>query len=324
MDGVQDLTQPATASGASFDYRFAPPDAGTFWYHAGASKGLARGLFGALIVDESDRIDVDRDEVLIVSHGKATPQDADVVLVNGQRALDVPVATNERLRLRLINAALDAIAVRIDKHSAVVAAIDGRAAEPFEARDARVMLGPGNRADLIVDARLAPGAVSAIVVETTAGAATPARLVYAPGPPMRARPRTDPIRLPPNPLPDRIAFRDALRVDVTMADGREQRAGPGAGGRLRKPAFSVKRGRTVMLALVNPTAAAFAVHVHGHAFRLLDALDDGWKPFWLDSIVVTPQRTTRIAFVADNPGRWLIERRALGSAEDAPTWFAVS
>ena len=31
MDGVPQLTQPAVAPGASFDYRFRPPDAGTFW-----------------------------------------------------------------------------------------------------------------------------------------------------------------------------------------------------------------------------------------------------------------------------------------------------
>ncbi len=34
MDGVPGLTQPAVAPGESFDYRFTPPDAGTFWYHA--------------------------------------------------------------------------------------------------------------------------------------------------------------------------------------------------------------------------------------------------------------------------------------------------
>jgi hypothetical protein len=28
------------------------------------------------------------------------------------------------------------------------------------------------------------------------------------------------------------------------------------------------------------------VHVHGHAFRLLDRLDDGWKPFWLATVLV--------------------------------------
>jgi len=34
MDGVPGLTQPAVHPGESFDYRFTPPDAGTFWYHA--------------------------------------------------------------------------------------------------------------------------------------------------------------------------------------------------------------------------------------------------------------------------------------------------
>ena len=67
-----------------------------------------------------------------------------------------------------------------------------------------------------------------------------------------------------------------------------------------------------------------AVHLHGHSVRLLDRLDDGWKPFWLDTLVVGEQ-TERIAFVADNPGKWLIECRAAG-AQDAGTavWFAVT
>ena len=47
------------------------------------------------------------------------------------------------------------------------------------------------------------------------------------------------------------------------------------------------------------------MHLHGHHVRLLDALDDGWKPFWLDTILAPPQRTTRVAFVADNRGKWL-------------------
>ena len=51
-------------------------------------------------------------------------------------------------------------------------------------------------------------------------------------------------------------------------------------------------------------------HLHGHPFRLLDRLDDGWKPFWLDTLVVGPQQTERIAFAAEQPGRWLIEAMA--------------
>ncbi len=33
MDGAPPLTQASIAPGASFDYRFIAPDAGTFWYH---------------------------------------------------------------------------------------------------------------------------------------------------------------------------------------------------------------------------------------------------------------------------------------------------
>ncbi len=48
-------------------------------------------------------------------------------------------------------------------------------------------------------------------------------------------------------------------------------------------------------------------HLHGHHFRLLDRLDDGWKPFWLDTLAIEPGQTQRIAFAAEHAGRWLLE-----------------
>jgi FtsP/CotA-like multicopper oxidase with cupredoxin domain len=51
-------------------------------------------------------------------------------------------------------------------------------------------------------------------------------------------------------------------------------------------------------------------HLHGHLFRLLDRLDDGWKPYWLDTLVIGPNQTERIAFTAEQSGRWLIEAMA--------------
>jgi FtsP/CotA-like multicopper oxidase with cupredoxin domain len=78
--------------------------------------------------------------------------------VNGRNALDIPVVTNERVRLRLLNArATSCITVRLDRHAATVMAIDGQPAEPFAAREGRITLGPGNRADLFVDTTLAAG-----------------------------------------------------------------------------------------------------------------------------------------------------------------------
>ena len=75
---------------------------------------------------------------------------------------------------------------------------------------------------------------------------------------------------------------------------------------------------------INGSGRPQVVHLHGHHFRLLDRLDDGWKPFWLDTLAIGEQ-VERIAFIADNPGKWLLESRVLDSRE-APSavWFAVT
>jgi FtsP/CotA-like multicopper oxidase with cupredoxin domain len=88
----------------------------------------------------------------------------------------------------------------------------------------------------------------------------------------------------------------------------------GAGMAPFAPLFSIPAGRPVVLAFSNASTTPYSAHVHGHAFRLLDALDDGWKPFWLDTLVVPPQKTERIAFVAETRGRYLIQSQALAAA----------
>jgi FtsP/CotA-like multicopper oxidase with cupredoxin domain len=91
------------------------------------------------------------------------------------------------------------------------------------------------------------------------------------------------------------------------------------------PLFSVRRGRPVVLALTNRTEFAQAVHVHGCHFRLLDRLDDGWKPYWLDTLPLAAKQTDRVAFLADNPGKWLIETFPLATGQAvAAAWFAVA
>ena len=79
------------------------------------------------------------------------------------------------------------------------------------------------------------------------------------------------------------------------------------------------------MAFPNATDVAYAVHIHGHHVRLLDQLDDGWKPFWLDTVTANPGRTTRVAFVADNPGQWLVYGQPLaGSPAPMAEWFEVT
>ena len=73
------------------------------------------------------------------------------------------------------------------------------------------------------------------------------------------------------------------------------------------PAFRTRAGRTVVLALANRGKLPAVFHLHGHHFRLLDRLDDGWKPFWLDTLAIDGGETQRIAFAAEHAGRWLLE-----------------
>jgi FtsP/CotA-like multicopper oxidase with cupredoxin domain len=359
MDGTPHLTQPPVVPGASFDYRFTARDAGTFWYHAPllAADQVARGLYGVLIVEEPQPLEFDREVVLVLDEWRLTSEGAydpvrgaaEYLTVNSRPNVTIPVRSNERIRLRLLSAAVTRLlGLRIDGHPVTVMAVDGQPAEPFAAKDSRIMLGPGNRIDVFVDATFGPGVAAPIVLETDKGEIPIARLVYDHQPGVRTQTPAFPKPLPPNPLPERMDFARALKLELTL-DGsaiRESLREPGGRGaaprdpqaRLWTPAaealagrfgaalFPVKRGRTVMLALINPTATAQSVHLHGHSFRLLDALDDGWKPFWLDTLAVAPRQTVRIAFVADAPGKWLIHAQALAKpqTDGMAAWFEVS
>jgi FtsP/CotA-like multicopper oxidase with cupredoxin domain len=80
----------------------------------------------------------------------------------------------------------------------------------------------------------------------------------------------------------------------------------------------------VVTSLINRGSMTSVFHLHGHHFRLLDKLDDGWKPFWLDTIALDAGQTQRIAFSAEYAGRWLME--AVETDWKAPRllrWFSV-
>jgi FtsP/CotA-like multicopper oxidase with cupredoxin domain len=316
MDGVPHLTQAPAGESARFEYRLRAMDAGTFWYHAPyiLPGQCERGLHGVLIVDEKTPVEVDRDAVLVFD---GRPRPAETIATQG----------NERLRIRLLNASKARMAsFRFDRHAIRVMAIDGQPAEPFLAHESRVSLGPGNRIDLFVDAVLEPGASASIFLDEAGRETEIARLVYDGAQKRRTSPLPDPRPLPANPLPERIDMRNAFRIEAPLHDSPKPvwtniAPSPGPFG---PPLFSVKRGRAVVLTFPNQSDTPHAVHLHGHHVRLLDNLDDGWKPFWLDTIMAGPRRTTRVAFVADNPGRWLLHAQPLGRDIGMVAWFEVT
>jgi FtsP/CotA-like multicopper oxidase with cupredoxin domain len=291
----------------------------------------------ALIVAESETIAVDRDEVLLLEDwrlrpdGTAIAAGADpagtisVVSINGKTTQDFIVRLNERLRLRLINAfQRHVIAVKIENAEVWVMALDGQPSEPFPARNGAVVLAPGGRADVFIDAKLAPGSVSSVLLHDGTGVRSIARLVGSTEPPLRAATLPSAPALPSNGLPVRLDLKGALRADLALNGPQSGWIAPSTFAPATAPAFRAKAGRTVVLTLTNRAATATVFHLHGHHFRLLDRLDDGWKPFWLDTLAVEPGQTQLVAFAAEYAGRWLMEATAVDwAAPKLLRWYEV-
>jgi FtsP/CotA-like multicopper oxidase with cupredoxin domain len=288
-----------------------------------------------VVVAESDPVSVDRDEVLLVEEWRlradataAVPgTDANETTVfytlNGKPSLDVAARSNERLRLRFINGSRrTVIALRLESVDVTVMAIDSQPAEPFLARNGALVLAPGSRVDAFVDVTAPPGSNLKILLHEGKQARTIGYVIVSRDAPARAAPLPPPPSLPSNGLPARLDLKNALRADLAL-NGPEWNSTASIAISLQ-PAFRAKAGRIVVLALTNRAGVATVFRLHGHHFRLLDRLDDGWKPFWLDTLAIEPGQTQRIAFAAEHAGHWLIESVATDwAAPRFVRWYAV-
>jgi FtsP/CotA-like multicopper oxidase with cupredoxin domain len=291
----------------------------------------------ALVAAESEPIAVDRDVVFLIEDWRlrpdgtpiapgSDPKDATALYtINGLATMDIPANPNERLRCRFINGCQrNVIAIKIEGHDVRIMALDSQPAEPFLARAGAFVLAPGARADVFIDATAAPGSASAILLHDGKEARPIARLITSREPPVRDAPLPAPAPLPANGLPGRLDLKGALRADLVLGGPQADWVAPANFAATAAPAFRAKAGRTVVLALTNRAEIATVFHLHGHHFRLLDRLDDGWKPFWLDTLAIDPGQTQRIAFLAEYAGRWLIE--AVETNWAAPRlvrWYSV-
>lgn len=317
------LVQPALAPGASARLALPTSQAGTGFCDIRllADTSSPNRLL-PVIIDETDRVSVDRDEVFLIedwrvgADGTALPpardaKDAAVAFtVNGRNLLEIRVRSGERVRLRFINGCQRAVvAVKFTLASLRVMAIDGQPAEPFEARNGALVLAPGARTDALIDIPLSPGGPPADILLHDGTSARPvARLVIANEPPARSALQPPAPPLPANGLPDKLDLKSALRVDLPL-DGPDW-ALPARFTAASAAAFRAKAGRIIVLTLTNRSRTATVFHLHGHHVRLLDRLDDGWKPYWLDTLALQPGETQRVAFAAQTAGRFLLESMA--------------
>ena len=334
MDGVPGVTQAPIAKGGRFTYEFDLPDAGTFWYHPhlGSSEQVARGLYGALIIEERNPPAVERDLVWVLSDWRldrearlvesfGNPMDSshagrigNTVTVNGAIRETFPVRAGERIRLRLVNASNARIyGLEFEGHTPALIALDGQPLAPRKA--ARVVLGPGMRADLILDCAGAPGSAHRVIDRFYPKRAYELlKLEYGKQAPLRRAFPSLP-ELAPNPVavPDigkaerhRIVFAGGAMGAIPKHAGMFWTVnGAPVAEHAHAPLLNLKLGNSYVLELVNETAWHHPIHLHGHVFRVLP---DG--P-WGDSVLLDPRSRAEIAFVADNPGDWMLHCHVL-------------
>ncbi len=349
--GYGGLTGPRLAPGASADIRFAPPDSGFNLYfpHAGTTDAgqQGRGLFGPIVVDEAEKLDVDEDFVVVLSdwsfdgEGRIRDDFSDPALARGAgrrggrvfaHAGPAPLALKARpgarVRLRLGNAATARLTnVAVDGARTQIVAVDGQPSEPFEPLRNQFPMGPGARFELVFDMPREAGAAVRFALRWEAGVPDiPFVAIACEGD--SVAPRSGAARLAPNPaLPAEIALEAARSFDIVVAGG------GGAPFAVNGATFTdwapaplarIARGAPTVFAFANKTAVVQAMRLGGHVARLLHSMDDGWEPYWRDTILIQPGRTLHVAFVADNPGKWPIEsaipeHRAAGVG----AWFEV-
>jgi FtsP/CotA-like multicopper oxidase with cupredoxin domain len=351
MDGVPHVTQPPIAPGETFVYEFDLLDAGTYWYHPHQRgyEQLGRGLSGALIVEENEPLQVDRDVVWVLDDWRLT-RDASIspdfgagmdmamagrigntVTVNGRVPETFAVRAGERIRLRLINAANARIfGLNFRGHEPQVVALDGHPVEPHPI-PGRLTLGPGGRADLIVDLVGEPGERFPVVDSFYwQSRYRLLDLAYSAEPPLRRQPLDASVRLPPNPVPEPDLER-AERHDIVFGGGmamgmmgggmmRGGMMGSGMGGHAwsvngvsmaehhhHEPLITLERNVSCLIAMRNATVFHHPIHLHGYAFRVISR---NGRPTrrreWQDTVLMAPNESVEIAFVADSPGDWMI------------------
>ena len=289
------------------------------------------------------------------AHGGRT---GNVLTVNGRAEARYAVHPGERLRLRLANTANARILqLRVQGGTAQLIALDGQPlASPRSLKGGRLILPPAGRADIMLDMPAEPGHRAVIADESDL------RIVLArfingdvarSKSPLSARPV---LALPPNPIPE-PDLANAKRFDLVMAGGAmgglaeaiykgEKQplselvrhhnmvwAFNGVAGMPAKPLFSVKKGTTVIVRMVNNTGWPHAMHLHGHHIRAIKHTREtrsGKRELqvykdWRDSVLIERTEEMEVAFVADNPGKWMLHCHMLEhQAGGMMTWFEVT
>jgi FtsP/CotA-like multicopper oxidase with cupredoxin domain len=275
--------------------------------------------------------------------------------VNGLASPEIAVPVNANIRVRVLNVDSTRVSdIGVQDAEARVLAIDGNTFDGFVLDTWR--LGPAMRMDLALRTPSEGGKVALIdyfaqepVTLATLVASRPAAGANrgTPGAPAPARFNTPDLAkaeshelklsasatpsdypdLPPIVLPDgrKIDVLDSLCSTTRTLWAIDGKPWPQTGHEhLPPPLMTLARGTAVRLQLTNTTPHVHPMHVHGHTFRVLSATKLMRPAHWADTVLVLPEERVEIAFVADNPGNWMIHCHIIEHQDTGMMgWFRV-
>lgn len=340
MDGVPFLTQRPVQPGEAFLYDFTCPDAGTFWYHPHVNSltQLGKGLTGAFIVDEAEPLGFDHEAVVQLRDWRldkeggwlplSIPRQAaragtlgTVKTVNGKikPVLDIPAGGLIRARfLNLDNTRVYHLSFK--DYPAQVLALDGNAiAEPYplESRDT----GAGMRLDVGFVAPEEAGQDVVVYDKKGRGFFEIFRFRTVASHPATRNRQIPALPVNPIPAPD-LANAEALKLvfewegalSPVRKDGSvdhsfwtiNRRAWEGMSkDNIPAPLATFELGKSYVVELHNATPHHHPIHMHGITFTVLSSNKRDIEPYHTDTVLLARNEKVKVAFVADNPGRWM-------------------
>lgn len=341
MDGVPGVTQDPVAADGEFRYEFIVRDAGTYWYHPhiNSAAQVGWGMYGPFVVeDPNDPAEFGDDLVLVMSDisldddGSFHPVDSGgkfgdlfgregtVLLVNGKLMPTLKVRTGKQQRWRVINAARSRYyALRVRDHTLVRIGGDNGLAEHSEALP-RVLITPGERADIVFTPSDEPGTRRVIRwAPTDRGYGS---LFSRPRVDMMAIETVDEPAVEPAPVPHRLrtiepidttgAVEKLLDLTIDLSNNNVVMGFNNTPYWEMTP-IEARVGETHIWTLRNNTDFSHPFHLHGYFFQVLD---DTRVPEWKDTVDVPVRSEVKIAVRFDErPGMWMYHCHILDHAE---------
>lgn len=337
--------QPGEAN--AVDCVFTPPDAGTFWFGplTDASRQRDMGLYGMLIVDEQQAIPALTDIPLIIDDwkiaddGKIDEGFGDLqaavgagrlgnwFTVNGAYLPRIKLPASRPCRMRVLNAANSrAVGLQFKGADPLVVAFDGQPIAPRQVGMLGLALQPGQRIDLVLDA----GGSDAVVALDISGDIVEVCYLDREGEAGIAA-LEDNFALPINPISVNVDVAKARTIPVVIAGGAKgglksatfknevldlrgllERGMAWAINGVAGPGGDVigkfMKGESIILDIDNATQFDQPLHVHGHVWQVIEqggTVQEG-QP-WRDTTLVPAAQKQKLAFVADNPGIWVVQ-----------------